>query len=91
VHHTELQIGRGAGATSDGALTVTLGELTDGGEPGEKRAIVVKFNGGKTLLELQIGRGAGATSDGFERSLDRDRFARERDDVVVAARTAPAP
>lgn len=47
-----------AGPHGAGALTVTLGELTDGGEPGEKRAVVVKFNGGKTLLETHSHKGA---------------------------------
>lgn len=49
--------GEMAGPHGAGALTVTLGELTDGGEPGEKRAIVVKFNGGKTLLETHSHKG----------------------------------
>ena len=51
--------GEMAGPHGAGALTVTLGDLTDGGEAGEKRAIVVKFNGGKTLLETHSHKGSG--------------------------------
>ncbi|GAA5987383.1 hypothetical protein JCM10908_001933 [Rhodotorula pacifica] len=41
----------GEGPSGPGQLTVTLGDLTGCGDPAEKKAITVKFNGGKTLLE----------------------------------------
>lgn len=44
----------GFGATDTGTagnLTVTLGELKSVGDQGEKKAILVKLNGGKTLFE----------------------------------------
>lgn len=50
----ELAVVPGAGAP--GSLTVTLGQLTNGGDAGDKKAVVVKLNHGKPVLETHSHR-----------------------------------
>ncbi|TNY17332.1 C2 domain-containing protein [Rhodotorula diobovata] len=45
-----------AGMGAEGTLTLTLGQLTGGGGEGEKKAVVVKLEGGKTVLETHSHR-----------------------------------
>ncbi|BGP49470.1 Tricalbin-2 [Rhodotorula kratochvilovae] len=52
------QLGPGAqGTGAEGMLTVTVGQLTGSGDASEKKAVVVKLNGGKTVLETHSHRG----------------------------------
>ncbi|GAA5905720.1 hypothetical protein JCM8208_000876 [Rhodotorula glutinis] len=54
---TNAGAGAGTGLGAEGTLTVTLGQLTGGGGgEGEKKAVVVKLEGGKTVLETHSHR-----------------------------------
>jgi len=54
---TSAGAGAGSGMGAEGTLTVTLGQLTGGGGgDGEKKAVVVKLEGGKTVLETHSHR-----------------------------------
>ncbi|GAA6050737.1 hypothetical protein JCM3770_006601 [Rhodotorula araucariae] len=66
------QLGPGAagGPGAEGMLTVTVGQLTGGGDASEKKAVVVKLNGGKAVLETHSHRGdTGALSFGESSSV----------------------